>query len=224
MVSSDTTRMLVLGVARMFEPANGYQLRRELLSWQVEEWAHINPGSIYSMLSTLTKQGMLERADLAHREGARPVAVYTTTEAGRQEIRELISAGLLGILPFDQTGFYAALSLMVGFFDRAEVIDLLGQRVAKLDRSADTMRAQVAAIRESAGSPPHVAELLSFSVTLTESERGWLDTFLGSIRAGGMAFLGEPAMDDWKPLPNDPAWAMVRERETYLAQLGGTRK
>ena len=27
------TRMLVLGVVALLEPANGYQIRRELLSW-----------------------------------------------------------------------------------------------------------------------------------------------------------------------------------------------
>ena len=49
-MSALTTRMLVLGAVRIFGPANGYQLRRELLSWEVERWAHIKPGSIYSML------------------------------------------------------------------------------------------------------------------------------------------------------------------------------
>lgn len=43
-MSALTTRILVLGVVRIFGPANGYQLRRELLSWEVERWAHLNPG------------------------------------------------------------------------------------------------------------------------------------------------------------------------------------
>ena len=41
------TRMLLLGAVAMFEPVNGYQIRRELVSWQVDQWAHVNPGSIY---------------------------------------------------------------------------------------------------------------------------------------------------------------------------------
>ena len=51
--------MLVLGAVQIFGPANGYQLRRELLSWEVERWAYLNPGSIYSMLTTLEKQGAI---------------------------------------------------------------------------------------------------------------------------------------------------------------------
>ena len=53
------TRLLVLGGVRIFEPAHGYLVRRELLSWQVEEWAHVKPGSIYNALRTMTRDGLL---------------------------------------------------------------------------------------------------------------------------------------------------------------------
>src|SRR5688572_3387026 len=88
-MSAVTTRMLVLGAVQIFGPANGYQLRRELLSWEVERWAHLNPGSIYSMLTTLVKQGAIERHDLSI-DDARPVAVYTGTEAGAVEFERLV--------------------------------------------------------------------------------------------------------------------------------------
>ena len=162
MASSDTTRMLVLGVARIFEPANGYQLRRELLSWQVEEWAHVNPGSVYSMLATLTKQGMLDRHDLAAREDARPIAVYTTTEAGRVELKKLISDGITTITSFDQTGAYAALSLIVGMFTREETIALLEQREAAATTWLENSAKLVADIQSNTGTPPHVASLVGF--------------------------------------------------------------
>ena len=54
-MAATETRLLLLGTVMIFEPVNGYQLRRELLSWQVEEWAHVNPGSIYSGLATLAR-------------------------------------------------------------------------------------------------------------------------------------------------------------------------
>ena len=52
-----TTRLLLLGVVRIFQPAYGYQLRRELITWEVQHWANINPGSIYTGLRTLAKHG-----------------------------------------------------------------------------------------------------------------------------------------------------------------------
>ena len=58
-----TTRLLLLGVVRIFQPAYGYQLRRELLTWNVQEWANINPGSIYTGLRTLAKHGYLQELE-----------------------------------------------------------------------------------------------------------------------------------------------------------------
>jgi hypothetical protein len=41
------TRLLLLGVVAVFEPVNGYRIRCEPVSWHVEEWADLNPGSVY---------------------------------------------------------------------------------------------------------------------------------------------------------------------------------
>jgi len=58
-MTPNATRMLLLGAVAMFEPVNGYQIRRELVSWQVDRWAHGKPGSIYNGLGTLTCQELL---------------------------------------------------------------------------------------------------------------------------------------------------------------------
>ena len=79
-MTPNATRMLLLGAVAMFEPVNGYQIRRELVSWQVDRWAHVNPGSIYNGLGTLTRQGLLARTDVV--DGTREVAIYEITDAG----------------------------------------------------------------------------------------------------------------------------------------------
>ena len=56
--------LLVLGGVAMFQPVNGYQIRRELVSWQVDRWANIKPGSIYHGLGRLAEEGLLRRTDL----------------------------------------------------------------------------------------------------------------------------------------------------------------
>ena len=58
------TRLLVLGAVRFMQPTYGYDVRRELLSWGVEEWANIKPASIYSALRTLNKDGFIDKQDL----------------------------------------------------------------------------------------------------------------------------------------------------------------
>ena len=52
-----STRLLVLGCVRIFQPVHGYFLRRELVSWEVDQWAHVHPGSIYNALKSLTRCG-----------------------------------------------------------------------------------------------------------------------------------------------------------------------
>lgn len=222
-MSAETTRMLVLGVTRIFEPANGYQLRRELLSWEVGTWANVNPGSIYSMLSTLTKQGMVERVDLVTSPGARPVAVYLTTEAGRDELREIVRAGIREVRQFDTTEFYAAMSLMASLLERAEVITLLEQRVANLRHWLVELEKKVSFLSTSTGTPPHVARLMGYSLNGAAAEIEWVLGFIQSARAGELVFADDPEMAQWLPDDDDPAWRMVAERALYLEKLAQLR-
>src|SRR6478672_1753502 len=108
-MASTSTRMLLLGAVQLFEPVNGYQIRRELVSWRVDEWAHINPGSIYSGLETLARAGHLAGHPLA--EGSRTVTVYTTTEAGREEFQRLFADAVRTHDRGSAQGFTTALSL-----------------------------------------------------------------------------------------------------------------
>jgi DNA-binding PadR family transcriptional regulator len=219
MATQDTTRLLVLGVAHLFEPANGYQLRRELLSWQVDDWANVNPGSIYSMLTTLTKQGMLERIDLVMSPGLRPVAVYRSTPEGRAELRTLVQTGITEVRQFETTEFYAAMSLMVTLLTREEVLPLLEARLSNLTLAIAGIGEKIAALATSRGTPPHVARLLGYAVSGATAERTWLEGFVASVRAGELVFAAEPAMAGWTPDADDPAWRMVDEREAYLQKL-----
>jgi DNA-binding PadR family transcriptional regulator len=217
MAASDTTRLLVLGVARLFEPANGYQLRRELLSWSVESWASINPGSIYSMLTTLTNQGMLERFDLPT-SGSRPVAVYRSTDAGKKEIVDLVRSAITTVQTFDRTPFYAALSLSVSLLTRAEVIELLDERLANLASAIADLQSGSHAMEGEGSSPPHVARMFNFPVALDEAEVAWVDGFRHSVKDGEMLFADDD-WSDWEPSATDPGWRMVSEAKEYLEKL-----
>src|SRR3954451_18969462 len=103
-MAAHETRMLLLGAVALFEPVNGYQIRRELLSWQVDRWANTNPGSIYHGLTTLTTQGLLGRHDLV--DGGRDVAVYELTDVGRADLRTALIAALETVDPYERTAFH----------------------------------------------------------------------------------------------------------------------
>src|SRR5262249_6904137 len=66
-----TTRMMILGLVQWMEPVHGYDVRRELLSWNADKWAKIQPGSIYHALKKMTDEGLL-REVTTEQVGQRP--------------------------------------------------------------------------------------------------------------------------------------------------------
>ena len=51
--------MMILGMVRILQPVHGYDVRRELLSWNADKWANVQPGSVYHALKKLTDEGAL---------------------------------------------------------------------------------------------------------------------------------------------------------------------
>src|SRR6476620_7493741 len=85
-----TTRLLILGLVRWMQPVHGYDVKRELESWQAAEWANIAPGSIYHALRSMTADGLLEEAT-PEQLGARPArTTYRCTAKGDLEFAELL--------------------------------------------------------------------------------------------------------------------------------------
>ena len=59
-------RLLVLGVVRFAQPVHGYDVRRELQGWHLDGWVNVQPGSIYSALKTLERDGFIATASTDH--------------------------------------------------------------------------------------------------------------------------------------------------------------
>lgn len=207
------TKLLVLGAVRLFEPVNGYQLRRELLSWGVDEWAHVHPGSIYNMLATLTKAGHVERHEVP--EGTRTVAVYTTTPEGRAELDRVLGLALTTVDTLDPLPVHTALSMM-SLFPRDVVLRHLRARVEALRAHLTDLRAKVEATVAGA-SPPHVARMLELQESLARVELDWLTRTVDDVADGALSFAGEPLA--WQPPDDDPGWQMATDRERYVEAL-----
>ncbi|MBT9256186.1 PadR family transcriptional regulator [Phycicoccus sp. MAQZ13P-2] len=212
-MAATATRLLLLGAVMVFEPVNGYQIRRELLSWRVDEWAHVNPGSIYSGLATLTRMGHLDRHDLV--DGGREVAVYTSTAQGRDAFAGLWRAAAETVDLLSPLDFHTALSLL-GLVDRDEALDAFTARLAALD--AEVGR-QADIYPEPERIPPNVHAMADLWVGLAATEREWLVTLLGRLRAGELDLRGDEM--SWAPAADDPGVQMVADRSRYLEIIRG---
>jgi DNA-binding PadR family transcriptional regulator len=209
-MAGQETRMLLLGAVALFEPVNGYQIRRELLSWHVDRWAHTNPGSIYHGLSTLARQGHLLRHDLV--DGGREVAVYELTDDGRAELRRLMIEALETVNPYERSAFTAAFS-MLPLLDRAQVRRSLTKRRVELEA---TVAEFVAA--KAIDAPPHATRSMLLWLDLAVAELAWLRETIDDVANGTLPFA--PGDEGWIPPEDDPGWQMQADRERYRALLG----
>lgn len=189
-----STRLLVLGAVRIFQPVHGYLVRRELLSWRVEEWANVKPGSIYNALRTLTKEGYLAEAG-SEANGARPEkTLYRLTMDGDNEYFALLRRALWTVDHTDQAALRAGLSFM-STLPRDEVIAALGARTTHLESAAVAVEHAIRHLEQTRSAPSHVVEHLRLNIALSRAERDFTRDLCGRLEAGYYRFVPEEGWD-----------------------------
>lgn len=214
-MATSMTRLLLLGAVALFEPVNGYQIRRELQSWQVDQWANVNPGSIYHGLGSLVANDLAIRHDLA--EGGRTVAVYQLTPRGRAEFDRLLTAAVAEVNVFDRRDFHAAFGLLP-LIDPARAADLLEARRDAL-ASALAEYPEKATAADHPDVPPHAIRGMDLWGAEARAELRWLTEVVADLHSGELTL----RPDDWVPPADDPGHQMTADRERYLALINGAR-
>lgn len=208
---SSTTRLLVLGVIRIFQPVHGYEVRRELMSWRVNEWASIAPGSIYNALKTLTREKMIEVVG-TEQVGSRPERTsYRLTARGMHEMSELLREQLW-TLRMPQDPLLAAIAMM-GFIKRDELIAALEARAQLIKGGIAHGEYAIAAVDDKE-TPAYVREMLRLINARIGAELEWSAAFIERLRAGEYRTADEPP---WMP-------AAVRPSDAKPAKKPARRK
>ncbi|MEU6313503.1 PadR family transcriptional regulator [Streptomyces sp. NPDC047014] len=182
-------RLLVLGAVRQHGRAHGYQVRNDLEYWGAHEWSNAKPGSIYHALKQMAKQGVLLAHEVAPSvAGGPPRTEYELTGAGREEYVRLLREALSS---YDQKAdmLSAAIGFMVDL-PRAEVLALLGQRLAKLS----AWRTAVTEHYTPEGGPQalgHIGEIMHMWVHSADAEAEWTRGLVARIEGGAYSFAGE---------------------------------
>jgi DNA-binding PadR family transcriptional regulator len=186
-----STRLLMLGAVRIFQPVHGYLVRRELLTWHVQEWAHLNPGSVYNALRTLTREGLIEEVG-TETEGRRPArTTYRLTADGETEFNLLIREALWNVSPFSPDELMAAWSFSWAF-KREEVIAAFEHRLERIAASARASEYAIEDVARDPQKPPHVAEHWRLTQARLDGEAHWLTAVLERLRGGEYWFAEEP--------------------------------
>ncbi len=195
-----TTRLLLLGAVRIFQPVHGYLISRELVSWNVGAWGNVNPGSIYSGLRTLVRQGFLE--ELAAPDSVDPTA-YRLTPDGENEYFRLLGEALWEPTPGDPTRLLAGLCFMTSL-PRTEVREAMRARAARLQAIISGSGFQMSRLEQARTAPAHTVELFVAARRRLEGELRWAQEFGQRIERGHYRFAGEPGAADG-PAP-DGTW------------------
>lgn len=184
------TRLLILGAVRIFQPVHGYFVRRELLSWHAEEWAHLNPGSIYNALRTLTREGYLEELG-TETHGGRPARTsYRLTADGETEFQTQLRYALWHVDPYS-TSLHVAWAFSWAL-TREEVMAAFEHRLEQIEASARTTTFAVEALVTGPDKPSHVREHLGLTQARLDGEAAWTRDLLARLRTGEHSFAGEP--------------------------------
>src|SRR5690349_15593463 len=170
----------------LFEkPMHPYEMSSTLRQRSKEESIRLNYGSLYAVVESLRKKGLIAARETV-REGNRPErTVYELTEEGGAAMREWLSEMLRDPTP-QFTDFQAALSLM-GALPPDEALELLNLRLRALRLASnqyDGVRAHL---------PPGFPELFlvegDYSEALRLAEIAFVEKLVADIehdRLGGL--------------------------------------
>jgi DNA-binding PadR family transcriptional regulator len=184
-MAQTATRLLVLGTVRGAGPVHGYEVRRKLLSWAVDQWANTAPGSIYNALRTLTREGLLEVAG-TDRQGARPErTTYQLTAEGEKEFQRLLRYHVWESVQPNHP-------LLVGlaffeFLPQDEFVRALRHRIEELEGRIAAFRKKldlIAGQGDPRGGAAPYAMSIRLVIALQEAEAGWTRDFAARVDSG----------------------------------------
>jgi DNA-binding PadR family transcriptional regulator len=193
-MSVDPTRLLVLGATRQEQPATGYAIMRELTSWGVQDWASVNPGSIYGALRTLVKDGLVVEGTepgpvrgRAHKDSVK----FRLTDEGQSAFTELLRGALWEVDPYKTAPFMAALCFLVDL-SRTEVSAAVQERTARLESQLRQFEYDEKQTLNNGTRPPHSVEFVRLAAARLQGELDFTRALLERVRDGRYEFLSAP--------------------------------
>ena len=175
-------------------PMHPYEISTTLRERGKEHSIKLNYGSLYSVVESLQKHGLITAQETT-RAGRRPErTVYAITDSGRAEFEDWLSE-LLSTPVREYTSLEAGLSL-IGGLPPDVVADLIDTRVEKLRAEVGSVEGMLAGAREQ-GVPDLFLIESVFRVRMLRAEEEFVTQLSRDIRSSA--------------LPGTKAWGRVHE-------------
>ncbi len=191
-------------------PMHPYEVAATLRQRHKEESIRLNFGSLYAVVASLEKRGLIVPQE-TRREGRLPErTVYRLTDAGKIETHDWLT-DLISTPVKDYPAFEAALSFLPAL-PPDDVVGLLRERAQHLELEL----AQAGATRElleKAQLPRLFWVEGEFRTTLRQSELSFVRRLITDIESGSLegldywrAIHANPDEPDWTPPPTAEGW------------------
>jgi DNA-binding PadR family transcriptional regulator len=182
-------------------PMHPYEVASTLRQRHKDESVRLNYGSLYAVVSSLERRGLIVAQD-TEREGRLPErTIYGLTDAGRLEAHDWL-AELLAIPVKEYPALGAALSFLPAL-PPAEAVALLEQRAERLELALAQARATVELV-EQHGLPRLLWVEVEFELELRGRELEFVRMLVDEISSGALE-----GLDWWRAIhsgaaPEDP--------------------
>jgi DNA-binding PadR family transcriptional regulator len=192
-------------------PMYPYEMASKLRERGKDNSIKINWGSFYTVVQNLEKYGFIEAVEVA-REGRQPErTTYQITDEGRRELSDWMRE-LLSVPEREYTSFEAALG-DCAILPPDELIDLLRQRLAALEKANGQFQAELETLR---GQIPRLFLIESeYYLTLRQAEEDWVRGLLKEFSDGTF-----PGLDAWRHF--HATGEVPDEVMALIGQQGGT--
>jgi DNA-binding PadR family transcriptional regulator len=192
-------------------PMYPYEMASKLRERGKDNSIKINWGSFYTVVQNLEKYGFIEAVEVA-REGRQPErTTYRITDEGRRELSDWMRE-LLSVPEREYTSFEAALG-DCAILPPDELIDLLRQRLAALEKANGRFQAELETLR---GQIPRLFLIESeYYLTLRQAEEEWVRGLLKEFSDGTF-----PGLDAWRHF--HATGEVPDEVMALIGQQGGT--
>jgi len=165
------------------QPTHPYQLVQILKGRQKDKAARLNYGSLYTVIATLEKAGLIEAVEVTKVGNLPPRTTYRVTDDGASELTEWLS-DLVAEPAQEIPQFMTALSILPALpVERAEA--LLRRRVEKLQHKLEEMGAERAATHDV------IPELFSIEAryleAMTQAELAFTEKLIDDISSGRLS-------------------------------------
>jgi DNA-binding PadR family transcriptional regulator len=187
--SSNPLALAVLACLRE-KPMHPYEMASTMRERRKDESIKLNYGSLYSVIESLCKSGLIAPKETT-KEGKRPErTVYGLTDAGLRELTAWLS-DLLSQPVKEYLQFEAGLSLMP-VLPPGTAASLLERRCAELEAELDIARNR-AARSKSRGLPRLFVIERDYHMTLLAAELKWTRALAAEIQTGTLE-----GVDEWR--------------------------